>query len=218
MPFRARVLGVLAPLLVLLVWVAAPAAAHDRLVTSTPTDGATLEAVPTEVVLEMSATALELGTEVQVLDVAGTNVTSGPATIADRFVTVPVGELTAGEYTVVWRVVSSDGHPIDGTFAFTVPEITTTTPAAPESSGSPSSESSTATTEETASPVVSTSDETVETADPTGTASAIPTETGSGPTVLLVVVLGVAIMLGLVTWLVRRRNAAAARQLPDQSR
>ncbi|WP_454293360.1 copper resistance CopC family protein [Salana multivorans] len=212
MPFRARVLGVLAPLLVLLVWIAAPASAHDTLRTSTPADGAVLDTAPSEVVLEMSATALELGTEIQVLDTAGTNVASGAPEIADRFITVPVGGLAAGEYTVVWRVVSSDGHPIDGTFTFTVAEAQTTTPTAAPGSSSPDAST------EPASPTTSSSDAAdTTTPSPTDSPSAAQAElSSSGPTVLLVVVIGVAIVLGLVTWLLRRRNAAAARRLPDQ--
>ena len=38
----------------------------------------------------------------------------------DNVVSQPVRPETPGvEYTVIWRVVSSDGHPIEGTFGFT---------------------------------------------------------------------------------------------------
>jgi len=46
-------------------------------------------------------------------------------------VIAPVDALGPGTYKVEWRVVSADGHPVDGTFSFTVGDTTVSAPAAP---------------------------------------------------------------------------------------
>lgn len=99
----------------------APAAqAHDVLEASSPANGATVQTVPAEVVLTFDHTPIGVGTEILVKDPTGTNQAEGPAKIVDNNVTQPLKPgAPAGTYTVVWRVVSSDSHPIEGTFTFT---------------------------------------------------------------------------------------------------
>jgi copper transport protein len=62
--------------------------------------------------------------QVEVLDTAGTVVSTGPAEVTSQdpsSVEVPVGDLDDGVYTVSWRVVSKvDGHTTAGAFAFGV--------------------------------------------------------------------------------------------------
>lgn len=128
--------------------IAAPASAHDELVSSDPADGATLDAAPEALTLTFSANinAEPSATEVQVTDAAGTALAGTPA-VLDNVLTVPVdaaeGE-ASGAITVLWKVVSSDGHPISGEFAFTVnAPAPTATPSAtasaePSASADPS--------------------------------------------------------------------------------
>ena len=53
-------------------------------------------------------------------DTTGTDQADGPVQIIDNQVSQAVKPgAPQGKYTVVWRVVSSDGHPIEGTFGFT---------------------------------------------------------------------------------------------------
>src|SRR5699024_10824890 len=59
-------------------------------------------------------------------------------------------DLPAGEYSVDWRVVSADGHPISGEFTFTVTEQAAVGDS-PESTDSPDA-SDTASATETATP------------------------------------------------------------------
>ena len=100
---------------------AAPAQAHDTLVKADPADGSTLDTAPTAITLTYSANILHVSPVVRVTDEAGTVVIQqaprieGPNAILD----LPDG-LPKGTNTVQWRVVSSDGHPIEGTFTFTV--------------------------------------------------------------------------------------------------
>ncbi|MFC4224902.1 copper resistance CopC family protein [Lysinibacter cavernae] len=116
---------------------ATPASAHDQLISATPADGATLDEAPTEISLTFSDNLIEIGTEVRVLEGAtivdgATDWASGPSELAGPTVTQPVRQpLDDGTYTVVWRVVSSDGHPIEGTYSFVVGDAgTSATPSA----------------------------------------------------------------------------------------
>lgn len=125
----------LAALLVALCafFVAAPstAFAHDELIGSTPDDGEIVETGPSEIDLRFSANPLEGegATEVLVIDPSGAEVQQGDPVLDRNGV---IQELSAaderGTYTVVWRIVSSDGHPISGELTFSVGE--TSVPAA----------------------------------------------------------------------------------------
>ncbi|MBT1635294.1 copper resistance CopC family protein [Clavibacter michiganensis] len=116
---------------------ALPASAHDYLVSSSPAAGSTIDAAPSEVTLTFNDVILDLGAPggdaggssaaaggssiVQVTgpDGQGTHFETGCAVNAGRAVTVPVALGGSGEYTVTWRVVSADGHPVSDSIAFT---------------------------------------------------------------------------------------------------
>jgi MYXO-CTERM domain-containing protein len=104
--------------------VAAPlaASAHDGLTSSTPAAGATV-ATADAVALAFSDVVLSLGqdqpsTAVQVSRGGRYYETACPA-IAGRNVSTPVALGPAGQYRVVWQVVSADGHPSSGSYTFT---------------------------------------------------------------------------------------------------
>ncbi|MEF3121725.1 copper resistance CopC family protein [Kocuria flava] len=101
---------------------ATPVAAHEELTGSTPENGAVLETAPEEIQLNFSGEPMDLGSQVQVTDSTGTPVTDGDLEINGTQVLQPLaGTGTEDEtYQVVWRVVSSDGHPLEGTFTYQV--------------------------------------------------------------------------------------------------
>lgn len=100
---------------------ATPARAHDALVDSSPSAGAAVPAAPSAVELEFTGTPLPLGTEVLVLGPDGAVVSTGAAEIRDTtLVQSLTAELPAGNYAVQWRSTSSDGHPLTGSWNFTV--------------------------------------------------------------------------------------------------
>ncbi|SNS14813.1 hypothetical protein SAMN05443665_1001210 [Actinomadura meyerae] len=113
-PHRAaRRLGAVAALVLALgAATAAPALAHTRLVSSTPAKGQSAQSV-TEVKLVFSD---EIRTaQVIVKDGADKTYQSGPAERSGTTVTQKLaGPLPAGSYTVAYRVVGEDGHPIEG--------------------------------------------------------------------------------------------------------
>ncbi|MCC3296167.1 copper resistance protein CopC [Arthrobacter sp. zg-Y411] len=99
---------------------APPAAAHDELTGSVPADGAVLDSAPEAVELTFSNTPAAIGSEVRVLAEDGTDWADGDVRILDNTATQRLRDgAPAGTYTVQWRVVSSDAHPIEGTFGFT---------------------------------------------------------------------------------------------------
>lgn len=117
----------------------APAAAHDELVATDPPADATLDALPPQLALTFSAELLgEAGAnEVQVTDAAGTVLNDGPAVVTGTTVTQTLAGDARGPIRVLWRVVSSDGHPISGEFAFTVSAPAPVTTPAPDEASPP---------------------------------------------------------------------------------
>lgn len=116
---------------------ASPAHAHNILRTTSPADHATIGSLPEQVVLTFDQPCLAIGTEVQVNGPNGP-ANTGPPRLIDTEVRQPLSGGPAGDYTVLWRATSADGHPVSGTFTFTTLKpatykVTTTTNAAPSS-------------------------------------------------------------------------------------
>lgn len=98
----------------------AAASAHDVLTGTTPQAGETVGDVPDALELTFSNNPLAMGSAITVQDSAGQNWAIGDVRIVDNTVSQGIRpDAPAGEYTVSWRVVSSDAHPIEGTFGFT---------------------------------------------------------------------------------------------------
>lgn len=99
---------------------AGPASAHDAVESTSPAAGATVPTPPAAVTLTLSNHPLALGTKIKVSDPAGTDWADGAVQIVDNTASQKLkAGAPAGLYTVQWRVASSDGHPIEGTFTFT---------------------------------------------------------------------------------------------------
>jgi methionine-rich copper-binding protein CopC len=102
-----------------MVCAAAPAAAHDVLISSDPADGARLSRTPAAVVLTFDEPALAMGSGLVVTGPSG-EVQVGSPQLVDNRVTQPLqGGAPAGSYVVDWRVTSADGHPVSGRLTFT---------------------------------------------------------------------------------------------------
>ncbi|WP_284975476.1 copper resistance protein CopC [Arthrobacter sp. efr-133-TYG-104] len=141
----ALVMALFGASVVLAVGPAAPALAHDVLEATDPADGSVLTQVPSAVHLTFDHTPLALGSEILVKDQSGTNQSDGPVSIVDNHVTQNIKSgAPAGKFTVVWRIVSSDSHPIEGTFTFTAG--TSNASAAATSAGATSASATASTT------------------------------------------------------------------------
>ncbi|WLQ08452.1 copper resistance CopC family protein [Arthrobacter oryzae] len=125
---------------------AAPASAHDAAESSSPAQGATVAAPPETVSVTFNKAPLALGSQFQVKDAAGTDWAEGPVEIVDNVASQKLRTgAPAGEFTVLWRVVSSDSHPIEGTFTFTATAAAAGGPAQSTSTQSSSTPGSTTT-------------------------------------------------------------------------
>jgi copper transport protein len=116
-------LRIRALLLVVLCALVLPSAAraHASFVRSVPADGAVLEAAPAvvRVVFDGDVRAVS---GVKAIRNSGGSVLAGEPRIADdRVLVVPLRPgLEKGDYTVLWRAVSDDGHTLSGVIAFGV--------------------------------------------------------------------------------------------------
>jgi copper transport protein len=100
--------------------IAVPAAfAHAQLVSTDPGDGAVLPRAPARVTLVFDDDVhVERGTTV--VANAGKKPVAGKPQASGRTLVIPLRKLGDGDYTVRWRVLSNDGHTVQGVFAFAV--------------------------------------------------------------------------------------------------
>jgi copper transport protein len=117
--------------LAFLALTAGPAAAHAVLLRTNPSPQTTVKTPPAAVTLEFSEAVEVAFGAVRVFDVDGKRVDKGKiqTTNGRRDVVVPAS-LPGGTYTVTWRVVSADGHPVHGGFQFYVGAPSTISPVA----------------------------------------------------------------------------------------
>ena len=113
-----------APVAGLLLLAAPVAEAHDVLVSTSPAEGTTVDAPPESVALTFDNAVQNKFAQVVVLGPDETPYQDGDPDVVGATVTQQVAGLPAGEITVSYRVVSSDGHPIEGTYTFTVAATT----------------------------------------------------------------------------------------------
>jgi copper resistance protein C len=100
---------------------AMPTSAHAQLVSVEPPDGSTAATPPTEVVLTFDERVSSSFAVVRVTSTAGVTVSQGPAKVDGTVVTEAlVPHLPVDRYTVTFRVVSTDGHPVASVTTFTV--------------------------------------------------------------------------------------------------
>ncbi|MCL7426344.1 copper resistance protein CopC [Streptomyces sp. YS415] len=112
-----------AVLVLLLLGGAGTASAHAALSGTDPENGAVLATAPRQLTLTFTESVGLLDDSVRVLGPDGTRLRVGEAEHAEddgtARVTLPRG-LDQGTYTVAWRVVSADSHPVSGAFTFSV--------------------------------------------------------------------------------------------------
>ncbi|QDG61689.1 copper resistance CopC family protein [Pseudarthrobacter sp. NIBRBAC000502771] len=131
---RSRAGLALAGALLLAAIGAGPAHAHDALQSTSPERDATVTAAPASVSLTLSepptdSQSLNLSV-ITVTDSTGKTLSDGQVTVTGPTISTKVAPGSNGPYTVLWRTVSSDGHPIEGKYSFTVQDPGAETPAA----------------------------------------------------------------------------------------
>ena len=110
-------------LTLLLVMYALPVNAHSALVSSVPAADATVVDFPMEVVLNFNEDLMIVGDEnpnkLEVFDSQGALV-SGGTVVKGASIAAPVGIVGNGAFSVKYRVVSKDGHVVEGSYRFNV--------------------------------------------------------------------------------------------------
>jgi len=163
----------------LLALAAAPALAHARLLAANPADGATVDSAPVEVVLRFSE---EVSTDFAVVQVTapdGSRVDADtPAVVGDHVYARLLPLTQPGAYTVSYRVVSADSHPIEGTTTFTLAEGAVAAPEEP----APATEEAAPQPAPTSAPEAPSEPAPEPTREPEETASAPATELAPMPT------------------------------------
>ncbi|MFD9480490.1 copper resistance CopC/CopD family protein [Streptomyces nojiriensis] len=125
------VLALVATLLALVLGGAAPAFAHAGLSGSDPAEGSVLGTAPKQVTLTFTESVSFSDDSLRVLSPENERANPRPAQHADGKENTARVELSdklpQGTYTVAWRVVSADGHPISGAFVFSIGQPSGTT-------------------------------------------------------------------------------------------
>lgn len=98
----------------------ATAAAHATLLRSVPASGAALSVAPHEARFVFDDPVRPAG-GIKAVRSDGTSVLGGAAhVVRGRTLVVPLRRIPTGDYTVLWRVISDDGHTEDGVITFSV--------------------------------------------------------------------------------------------------
>jgi methionine-rich copper-binding protein CopC len=128
---KLRVLMLLALSIPLIATSALPAYAHTSLELSTPSDGQSIEFMPTQLSASFDEDLIEIEGEVvntlELESADGARYMLSSATIAGPTVSANTGdgEYPAGDYLLKYRVVSADGHPVTGEIKFSTESLTT---------------------------------------------------------------------------------------------
>ncbi|MEE6140556.1 copper resistance CopC family protein [Mycobacterium sp. 050128] len=117
------------------VLAAAPANAHTALVSSSPASGAKLDSPPDHITLTFSDAIEQTFAVVTVTGPNNVSYQRDNLRVEGRDVTIGVKPLDqAASYTVAFRVVSADGHPIAYEYSFELTKAATPAPAETRSS------------------------------------------------------------------------------------
>ncbi|CAB4550939.1 unannotated protein [freshwater metagenome] len=113
-----------AALVVLLSLGGLPAQSHSQLVDASPRPNTTLTTSPRQVLLTFNEELIDLGGKSNVITVTNARnqrVAVGQTVVASNQLSASFSRnLAVGRYTVWWRAVSADGHPISGKYRFSI--------------------------------------------------------------------------------------------------
>jgi len=115
---RAAVLAALVVPAVLAL-TAAPASAHNELLSSNPADRATLTALPPAIELKFGESTDPRFVKIAATGPDGKSLAAGAPQVSGATIRQPLTAGASGKYTVAFRVVSKDGHPVQGKITFT---------------------------------------------------------------------------------------------------
>lgn len=184
-------------MLLLVVLGAGAAQAHSELVSTTPEDGQVLDAPPTELTFTFNEDLLPdfvnfVATDPggQVLELAVSGVSGPTATVAWP------AEAPGGEWRVDYRVVSQDGHPVEGSIAFA---YAASSPTPSPTSAAPSPAPTTSSAEPAPEPT---------SAEPSPTVAPASDSSGLSAGWIIAIIAVVAIVVIAIVGLLARRRSS----------
>ncbi|WP_075619140.1 copper resistance CopC family protein [Paenisporosarcina indica] len=103
--------------------------AHSTIINSTPSDGETVKEQLSVIDMQFN-TSIENMSTFTLKDVSGGEIPVNTSVNGDRLSGTVESPLQNGEYTVDWNIIGDDGHPITGSYSFSValPESQISTP------------------------------------------------------------------------------------------
>lgn len=119
-----KVLGAVFSLGIALVF-STPAFSHSAFIKSNPERDSIIKELPSEFRIEFNEDLLKVGEEdpnvLKVTSPSGVQI-SGPSEVAGPFIFAPNSstEVESGAYRVIYRIVSADGHVVEGEYSFEV--------------------------------------------------------------------------------------------------
>ena len=126
---------------------AGPASAHNQIVSTTPSANETLTTLPTQFAIETNDVLLDIGGTgrgfaFEIQDAAGRFYETGCVSIVDDSMFTAARLGAAGAYTVIYQLVSADGHTVSGRIPFTwaptgTPVVTKGVASPPGCNGAP---------------------------------------------------------------------------------
>lgn len=94
--------------------------AHTGLVKSSPAEGEVLKQDINLIAMEFNTT-IEKTILFKLLDESGTEITVSDILITDNYMEGSItSTLEDGSYTVIWKIIGADGHPVQGEYSFVV--------------------------------------------------------------------------------------------------
>jgi copper resistance protein C len=201
-PYRqlaARLIALATIAVCVLAGMTGTASAHAGLKSSDPADGATVKQSPADIELVFTEAISRNFATVVVTGPGGKKVVDGKPKIKSATLTQPLtGNLENGRYTIAFRVVSADGHPITKELHFTL-KATEPSPT-PTLAETPTSES----------PAASPSSPATVSASPAAAVSDNDQSNGSGGVLVLIIGAVLVVAAGVTFFLTRRRRRPTA--------
>lgn len=178
------------------------AAGHASLVSSNPEDGAVLDVAPEEVVLTFSEELLSDLVEISVLDaddtpIVVTEVPQTPPPGTDVKVPWPA-DAAPGEYSVAFRVVSADGHPVTGRISFSYANVVQASPTPTAEASPTTAEPVNQSTDAQSQPEVTAETSPLATAEPIVAADATSSSLIGPLLIAAAVIVGIGVVISIV--------------------
>ncbi|RXZ83171.1 hypothetical protein EBB07_07545 [Paenibacillaceae bacterium] len=106
----------------LVIWPVGTGSAHSSLTDAFPAPDSRLETAPQEIVLTFNERLENKGFAVQIYDRKGMPAAKGPAALdaSRNTMRLALPPLEDGSYTITYRLLSADGHPIRASYVFTI--------------------------------------------------------------------------------------------------